>query len=395
MLENQFHISKLITAHLQGRLGDAEKLELEAWIASSDDYRMLFEQLNDTEHVTAELKHFTKPNKSRIWNKLQNEISVRPLRPRLSFTGLFFRYAAAALVLFVLGVTLFYFNKFSFHQTHNIDYVTDIAPGKTGATLTLANGKKIRLSDVAGGELARESGIRINKTEDGQLTYSPDENSKISSNEINTLSTDRGEIYTLVLPDGSKVWMNAASSLTYSAGLLEKGIRKVKLSGEAYFEISKDKHHPFVVESKGQQVQVLGTHFNISAYQDDKVVSTTLLEGSVRVSGEDGYLTKILNPDQQAVFGADGISIKNVDANSFVDWKNGVFSFEDETMQSVMKKIARWYNVAIVYDGVENDAQTFSGSVSRSANVSEVLGTLTDISNVKFRIEGKKIFVSK
>ena len=177
----------------------------------------------------------------------------------------------------------------------------------------------------------------------------------------------------------------------------------VKLEGEAYFEVARDKKHPFIVESRGQQVEVLGTHFNVSSYADDPAAKTTLLEGSVKVTPlsaknvvhNQGVKSEILKPNQQAIFTTAGIRVINVSAESFVDWKDGAFNFEDESLQAIMRKISRWYDVEVIYNGTENDQQTFSGSVSRSARVSKVLEILTDISDLKFKIEGRKIFVSR
>jgi transmembrane sensor len=297
---------------------------------------------------------------------------------------------AAAVAIVVSGI---YFFNYSYHKTYTdmTAAVYDIAPGKVGATLTLANGKKIRLSGAQKGEIAKEAGISVTKTVDGQLVYEIKE-ANSASNKINTLSTAKGETYILTLPDKSKVWLNAASSLTYSARLNERGLRKVRLEGEAYFEIAKDKAHPFVVEAAGQSLEVLGTHFNVNAYADESGIKTTLLEGSVRVAGDVENVT--LKPGQQSlVSGNRGIDVKEVDVNDVIAWKNGKFRFDDTSLEDVMKQFARWYNVDVVYlDGISN--RKFTGGINRNITAAEAL-SLLQFSNVKFKIEGKKIIVTK
>lgn len=293
---------------------------------------------------------------------------------------------AAAIVFIVAGV---YFFKPQPKPVRESQYARDIAPGKVGATLTLANGKKIRLADVVNGEIAMEAGTKVTKTENGELIYEIKGNSA-DENTINTLSTAKGETYTLTLPDKSKVWLNAASSLTYSANLTERGKRRVKLEGEGYFEIAKDKNHPFVVESGNQEVEVLGTHFNVNAYRDEKVYRTTLLEGSVKVSGH-GEM-KILVPGHQALNSGGHIKLSKVDTELAVAWKSNNFIFDRLDIKEIMRNIERWYNVEVIYKE-EIPSGTFWGSVSRFENISKVLIPLEATGNVHFEIEGRKIYV--
>jgi len=307
------------------------------------------------------------------------------------------RIAAAAAILIVVGAGLvLYVNKAKLDVNVGAAYANDIAPGKIGATLTLANGKKIRLADAANGEIAKEEGISVTKTKDGQIIYGPEKQASNENNDPslqgtkNTLSTAKGETYILTLPDKSKVWLNAASSLTYSASLNERGLRRVRLEGEGYFEIAKDKAHPFIVESNGQQVEVLGTHFNVSAYGDDADVKTTLLEGSVRVNKN-----AILKPGQQAVLYDNKVRVLQVNAEDAIAWKDGLFIFEDEPLQSIMRKIERWYNVEVSYAKDVDQDKLYWGSVSRYDNVSRILKRLELTKNIHFKIEGRRITVMR
>ncbi|MFT4092945.1 MAG: DUF4974 domain-containing protein, partial [Niabella sp.] len=269
----------------------------------------------------------------------------------------------------------------------------DIAPGKVGATLTLADGKKISLRETANGTIAKEGGIQILKTKDGQLVYEIKKNAP-HAQLLNTLSTAPGETYCVVLPDQSKVWMNAASAITYTTTLLEKGLRKVKLKGEAYFEVAKDPAHPFIVETGAQLVEVLGTHFNINAYDDEEKTKTTLLEGSVKVTGRESSAT-IKPGEQAALAGSGAISVKAVQTGDVVAWKNGFFSFDNENLEAVMRKIARWYNVKVEYDDPSVKQETFYGSVSRFENISKVLKSLERTGVVIFQLNGNVVSVKK
>lgn len=273
---------------------------------------------------------------------------------------------------------------------------SDVAPGNVGATLTLASGKKINLSNAANGEIAKESGISVTKTKDGALVYQIGKSTG-AANKYNTLTTARGETYILSLPDKSKVWMNAASSLTYSTSLNDRGRRKVKLEGEAYFEIFKDKTHPFIVETNDQEVEVLGTHFNINSYADEPTVKTTLLEGSVCVwplKGKAG--SKILKPGQQSTLSPDHpIIIKAVNTEDVIAWKNGLFVFEGDRLENIMSQISRWYNVDVQYADRSVLNETYSGTVTRFANISIVLKRLEITGNVKFKIAGRRIVVGR
>jgi transmembrane sensor len=209
------------------------------------------------------------------------------------------------------------------------------------------------------------------------------------------LSTAKGETYQLRLADGSKVWLNAASSLTYTASLNGNGERRVKLDGEAYFEVAKDKNHPFIVETAKQQVQVLGTHFNINSYADEPMVTTTLLEGSVKVSHLTSHVSQLLKPGQQALNKNDHITVINANMEQVMDWKQGDFYLNHVDFKTAMRKIARWYNVDVVYDASVSDATESGGWISRNNKLSEVLQSIEAAGQVHFKVEGRKITVFK
>ncbi|NQX53640.1 FecR domain-containing protein [Pedobacter panaciterrae] len=341
-----------------------------------------FRALQIFEEVTSQPQELKKV--SRLW-------------PRLAGVA-----AIAAIIAFSLLLRSGFFNDDN--RTNPIAAAQDIAPGINKATLTLASGRKIVLSAALNGALASESGVRISKTADGEITYETVDNGLTEQRGMNMLSTDRGETYRVRLPDGSLVWLNAASSLTYPASFTGLKSRKVKMSGEAYFEIQKDEAKPFIVETNGQDVTVLGTHFNIKAYKDEPDVITTLQEGSVRVDfeaaawnskGKIRYKDEIvLSPGQQSLLRGESISISKANLEENTAWKTGDFIFTEITIERIMRDIARWYNIEVVYEG-SIPTGTFSGNVSRSKNISQILQALEATKLVHFKVEGRRVYVKK
>ncbi|MDQ7948424.1 MAG: DUF4974 domain-containing protein [Pedobacter sp.] len=270
----------------------------------------------------------------------------------------------------------------------------DIAPGKDGATLTLANGKKISVGEMDPGQVLNEPGIRISKTKDGQLIYqlSDDKNAHVG---FNTLATSRAEQTQVRLQDGTVIYLNAESSLKYPTSFARAEKRQVELTGEAYFEVAKDKDHPFQVQAANQSVEVLGTTFNISGYADEPTVKTTLLEGSVRIVNQNSNATALLKPGEQAIVREGLLQKRTVEAEDVVAWKKGYFMFDNETLEEVMKKVARWYDLDVRYADANIRYKTFFGSVSRFEQVSEVLKLLQKTGGVTFELKGKEIIVGE
>lgn len=308
------------------------------------------------------------------------------------------RYVAvAASIAIVLSLGLYFYNGLYRGDEMQLVMKNDIAPGKKTATLTLANGQKIVLSDQTNGQLATEAGVVISKTADGELNYKVAVQRNTKPNQLNVLSTAVGEAYTISLPDGSKIWLNAESSITFPVSFSTLKHRTIKLIGEAYFEIAKDKQRPFVVETGNQKTEVLGTHFNIKSYRNERI-TTTLLEGSLRVTklnvaGQ--YKGKILKPGEASVLVSDGgISIMPANIKEAMAWKNGFFRFDQLDINQVMAQLSRWYEIDVVYEG-EIPKEKFNGVVARNKNISEVLLMLSYTKAVKFKIEGRKVTVMR
>jgi len=349
-------------------------------------------------HFDLEWDNFTGNETDNInSNRILNEILFAPQKYKKKRKQWHMAFAVA--VITIVGTAGFFF----IHRTTNINSSiisakNDIKPGGNKAYLTLADGKRIALTDAKTGEIAKQSGVRIIKMANGQLSYSiSKENAKTvqEQNNYNIIETPKGGQYQINLPDGTKVWLNAASSLKYPTQFAAKE-RQVELSGEAYFEVYKDKEHPFIVRTNKQDVEVLGTHFNINSYTDEPIVKTTLLEGSVRVTLNflsTNKESKIIKPGQQSQMTSKGISIiNNVDLEDIVAWKNGYFKF-NENLESIMHKLARWYDIQIVYKIKPDPKQMLQGEISRNRNLSEVLNMLQYTGNIHFKVEGRRIMV--
>ncbi|MBE9598462.1 FecR family protein [Pedobacter sp. MC2016-24] len=331
--------------------------------------------------------------KTRIQDRLIATIHpVKPnkLWPRIAIT-------AAAVAALIFGVWLFeahYRNGRHPELVSGPQYSNDVAPGKNTATLTLANGKTITLSDAKTGVVIQTSKLTYTDGTAVSGQHRPsrsDAEGSGAKNQLLTAQTPLGGTYQFTLPDGTRVWLNADSKISFPMQFSGKS-RKILLSGEAYFEVQ----HlalatPFIVETPGQQVTVLGTHFNINAYKDEADTKTTLLQGSVKVS--QGSAFSILSPGQQAILSAQNISLKAVNVNDVIDWKNGEFIFKNEPLPNILRRVARWYNVTVTYQAKYDQIPTYSGSVSRLNNVSEVLHMLEKTGDSRFEIRGNQIIV--
>jgi transmembrane sensor len=334
-------------------------------------------------------------------------------------------WAAAAILVILTGAGYYLFSKQQAATTvagNEAALQNDVAPGSNKAVLTLANGTTIDLDDAANGMVAQQGNAKVLKPDDGQLVYTQENNNSDEPLSYNTLATPRSGQYQLVLPDGTKVWLNAESSIRYPIAFMGNE-RKVQITGEAYFEVVHNKNMPFVVdilpptgrEGGGGQVEVLGTHFNVNAYHDESAVKTTLLEGKVKVinwqsvpqggsntSTGAQHQSAILKPGQQAVLTADlsagrqgsRLTIHDkTDVDDVIAWKNGLFHYENADIKTVMRQLARWYDVEVMYEGASVKNDPLFVEISRNTRLSDVLKVLEESGSAKFSIQGKKIIV--
>ena len=304
---------------------------------------------------------------------------------------------AASILLFLsIGVYFFYQKKQVIQQTAQ-NQAHDITPGGNKAILTLANGQKIVLDNVKNGVIANQGNTDVSKKQDGQLVYKMAQTSIVNAGAeaYDTLTTPRAGIYHITLTDGSKVWLNAATSIRYPATFTGKYRTVDLLYGEAYYEVNHNDKMPFRVIVEGQTIEDIGTFFNINAYKDELAVKTTLLEGSIRIS--EGNETAILKPGQQSQINTNGIDqrihlINDVDTDEIIAWKNGFFQFTNANIQTIMRQLTRWYDVQVVYEGPVSK-HLFTGDIHRDIKASEAMQILTFL-KIDYRIAGKKIIIS-
>lgn len=374
-------IIELLNKYNDGTLTPEEKAILESWYvmqASNTNYDL---------------------SKKEIDRNLEIIGKSLPLKNNAVQITLWSRIISAAAILIFISLGIYFYSNYSDkpeREYADIDIKKEITPGGNKAILTLADGSKISLTDANNGDIAKQAGIRITKTADGQLIYTIlDATSEALTLVYNTIETPRGGQYQIILPDGTKVWLNAASSLKYPASFASLKERRVELNGEAYFEVAKDKNHPFIVKTDKQEVEVLGTHFNINTYADEPAVKTTLLEGLVKVSQLTTHNSQFLKPGQQSVLTDNGISVSEVNTEEVIAWKNGYFRFDDEKLGSIMRKIARWYDVDVTWQDETLKNELFGAVTTRFANVSSLLKMMEQTGDVEFNIEDGKIIVSK
>ncbi len=389
---NQESFKDLLSKYLSGKLSHAQKRRL-THLLKHKEYQEHLEFVVKKDFM--EDKYLGEENielRSAIQNFLTKEIS-RGTRTPAKLSQLRRMVAAASVILFLTAASLFILkrsNENNLAATKRVQPVSqDISPGKTGAVLTLSNGSKIVLDSLQGSVGLQGNSQVTNKN--GLLSYSV----KNNSTEIayNTMSTPVGRQYHLILADGSEVWLNAASSITYPTSFPGDD-RKVSITGEAYFEVVHDERKPFHVMVNNMEVKVLGTHFNISAYENEDATKTTLLEGSVKVTKNNSNI--LIAPGQQAIAinGNNDMPVKKreVDLDEVMAWKNSKFIFQDADIKSIMRQLERWYGITASYDGNVTNEE-FVGVISRNVNISQILAMLEKTGRVGFRIQGKNIII--
>lgn len=374
---NQTEILALLQKYQEGVLSPEDQDKLDAWYwhkASNSNLQLSEYELEDSYHDL----------KSRL-----------PLQQEPKIISIWARVAVAASIALVLGTGIFYFTKPKTPVVQIVEKAQEIAPGGNRGILTLSNGKQIILANISAKDTIAKEGeeVTIRMNANGVITYvvNPNANtSKEEANSFNTLSTPTGGQYNIVLADGTKVYLNTVSSLKYPTRF-NGDQRMVELEGEAYFEVAKNKDKPFIVKSGNQEIEVLGTHFNVHAYDNEPIVKTTLLEGSVAVRYKNQKT--ILKPGQQSNVSdnLNKIIVREVDTEAAIAWKNGRFKFDNADLKSVMKQLERWYGIKAEYRGDVSDV-TFNGGTFMNKNLSEVLKVL-ELNNIKFKVEGKTVIV--
>lgn len=403
MTENNHYIASLIDKYLDNSLNVEERVALEEWINASDNNRQLFAEISDPKQLTAWLQRFYAYDGDRISRKISEQIPafgpprVAPVH-RIHFLRKWGWAAAAALLL---GGGSYYW---AFHNNASQSLVAtqqvDIPPGKQGAILTLADGREVVLDSMASGVVARQSGSAVILS-NGKLVYDP-ASAGTTDMQYNKMTTPKGRQFQVTLPDGTKVWLNAASSIRYPTAFAGKE-RRVEVSGEVCFEVVKDANKPFFVNINNKAaIEVLGTLFNVNAYDNEKSIHTTLLDGSVKVliPSASHPAGVILKPGQQARISNTPathtpdekiVVVNDPDIEKIMAWKNGLFNFEGANLEEVMRQLERWYNIDVVYENGIPDIK-FMGEINRQLPLADLLEILRR-TEVDFRVEGRKLIV--
>jgi len=386
----------LLDAYQSQSIGPEEKQELLQALADPSNAEILKEWIAERWEKEKLPELLSSGQSQQLYETIREVIS-----PKKKIVYFFPLRRIAVAAVFVLMITGAYF-LFTDRQGHPQDQLSttiaqslDVkAPDANRARITLADGQVLYLDSLGNGKLAQQKGVEIIKLDDGQLQY------KGTSAETvyNTIDNPRGsEVISITLADGTKVWLNAASGITYPTSFIS-GERKVELRGEAYFEVAKNEKMPFIVNVANKaEVKVLGTHFNINAYEDEVAIKTTLIEGSVQVSQKlnnsiPQYLK--LQPGEQASLNASGaFKIAQIDIDESIAWKKGLFNFNDTDLESIMKCLSRWYDIDVQYESKDLKALTFGAIISRRSNISAILNLMKMTGTVDFKIIGNTIIV--
>jgi transmembrane sensor len=380
------YAAQLIISYLKDELSGKAQEDFELWLNASPNNALLVESFRDTGAIQQELNYINSIDTKKGWEALSSQIETTTRPNKFNWSKLA-GYSAAAMLLITVGVGLYKFKSNTPPVANTVAAeITkgkyDIMPGGSKATLQMADGSLVDLNG-APVELQGKDGSAIG-AKSGVLAYKSNGN----KSGYNLLKTPKAGEYKMILPDGTKVWLNAASSLKFPASF-NKNERRVELQGEAYFEVAHNKALPFIVSFNNTQVEVLGTHFNISSYGNYS--RTTLLEGAVKVT--EGEKQRMLKPGQQAFTYEGHLTIRPSDTYKSVAWKEGVFYFKEDRMDDILDQVARWYDVDVVYNE-EPGRKRYSGTIRRQATLNQVLEMLTAVSGNTFTLKDRKITVA-
>lgn len=393
MLPSNDRLDYLFEQYLNTGISDSELAELFGYIRNAEEDDLLKEQIV---HVFKEIRPETEFDLV-DWDQMFSGIVRKPpvqVKGKIKKMDVWRKVAAAVLIILLggtAGYLLIYHHAEQQPVAKTNHSAPDILPGGNKATLTLSNGTTIVLNNTHNGKLISVGNVNVIKVNNGLLAYKQEAAGSSGRKQeqtavYNILTTPRGGQYQLTLSDGTRVWLNAASSIRYPVAFTGSG-RKVEITGEVYFEVTYNQKMPFEVLAGNKTIKDLGTHFNVNAYADDEIIKTTLLEGTVKIGNV------VLKPGEQAAWNENGrILVKNnVNVNEVIAWKNGFFSFRNDDLREVMKKLSRWYDVDVIYQEEVNNKQRFSGMIDRNLTLSQVLKGL-ELTDAHFKIEeGRKV----
>lgn len=378
----QERIIYLLSKRLQQPLSIEEEEEIVVWRQTSQANQLLFEQLNDPSKVSSWLAKMKAYDLEASMDRIKRRMVVNSKRQKQRTVY----WMAASILIFLCMGGLFMYEK------NHKEVKQMIPPGRPIAQLKLHDGSTVDLDRLSAGESTSRAGVRITKTADGQITcnYTTVSGRKPVAN-YNTIATPIGGEYRVVLPDGSLVWLNANSSLAFPSQFTERK-RNVRLTGEAYFEIVHDVGRPFIVNTRQQTIYVLGTKFNVQAYQDELAMKTTLLEGAVQVRTAHQQQVLKVGEEARSYVADDRLDIERADIEAALAWKNGYFVFNDENIVDIMKKIGRWYQIDVTYVGDMED-KIFAGTFSKRKSLQHLLSSLAATGEITYEIKGRRVTI--
>jgi transmembrane sensor len=380
--EQAYRTAYLIAGYIQSTLTEEEHDELDKWVAAKKENLLLFEELTDDKNIASTIEWYKNLDAEKALGKVKERIVFSKQRPLK--TSKIWIYSVAASIILLIGGYFAFFNKPTHRGTvANSNALNDVLPGSDKAILSIAGSKPIVLDTIREAYL-KELGIT---RKEGKLIYQdPNTNA-----ELHSLIIPRKGKYQLQLNDGTKVWLNSESSINFPT-VFKGNERRVKVTGEVYIEVAKDTR-PFIANVNGIEIKALGTEFSINAYTNEPGLSTTLIEGSVRISAPDNEV--ILKPNQRADLDNKGeFKVSDVDVSSIIAWKNNQFKFEGQLIQPIMRQVERWYDVEVVYKD-EVPTHHFHFTIPRDEPLSGLLKILEGTGRVHFKIEGNKVIVSK
>lgn len=391
MEENQY---SLYNKYLNNSCSQEELSALFRLFGTTDEN--LLRNLITAELAVADPSSPTSKTEEELLRSLHQRIKAKISHRNSKIRTLVYKLSAAAAILVIVTTGILLFRKREQRQIAQ-KTPTAITPGQFQATLTLANGKTVVLTQAMTATLGKLGQTTVNVSPANGIAYKGPTDDQAVSNMLNKLATRRGEQspYPLTLADGSKVWLNAASSISFPTQFTGSE-RVVTTQGEVYFEVAHDKNRPFKVITGRQEVTVLGTHFNVKAYDDEPTINTTLLEGSVKVRDLSATSSGLLTPGQQSKINRnDGkLAVASANIEEVIAWKNGFFMFNDQQITNIMSSISRWYDMDIQYQNFSNNTERFGGTFSRSSNLADILNILQSLGHIHFKIDQRKIIVS-
>ena len=383
MIQPDSNIYLLIAKYSQGNITEQEYYILKAWMEEDAGNKRIFSEYLVFLKNAQRVRFSAKVDEHLAWKVIHSKLEKRKtfsIKPYL-------KYAAVLLVFLSLTVTYQLLHK-NIGREEVLTKVNVIQPGKPKAILELGDGRSVKLGEINDSLLALATGFNIQIKND-TIDYSK---SDIISELINTIRVPRGGEYNLVLSDGSRIWLNSESELTFPAKF-NGNQRKIALKGEAYLEVAKNETFPFIVEVEGTQVEVLGTSFNVKAYEN---IETTLVEGKVCIR-TNSLTEAILNPGEQGVVTKESseITVKQVDTRLYTSWVKGMFAFRSLSLEEIMKTFERWYNVTVTFENDELKQRRFTGNLRRNEEINPHLDVISLTTNVEFEFSGEKILVKK